>query len=174
MSDGRRLDGAAPLELIENHISVTMPQRGILSDGMVGDGHVAVRLFRGVFGGGHAVDGFLHESDIFFTAERFCFGLAAHGIEPADLVGVAFDEAGVGGEGWIEFDEGAVHHGKHAGGGFKSFDGADLLAGLDGAACGHGEAGFDQFAQHPGGELGKADAPHLGVFGAGAHPIVGP
>ena len=72
------------------------------------DGAGAVRLFHGVFGGGHAVDGFLHESDIFFTAKRFCFGLATHGIQPADFVGVAFDEAGVGGEGGIEFDEGAV------------------------------------------------------------------
>jgi hypothetical protein len=36
-----------------------------------------------------------------------------------------------------------VHHGKHAGGGFESFDGADFLAGLDRAACGHGEAGLD-------------------------------
>ena len=99
------------------------------------------------------------QGDVAVGVERIVLGAAAHGVEPADFIRIAFDQAGVGDQRGIQAFEGAVHHGKDAGRGLESLDGADLLTGFDRAAMGHGKTRLHQFAEHAGGELGEPDAP---------------
>ena len=134
-------------------------------------GRGACRLFYGVFLFGHAGDGGIEEGDVGVDVEGVGGRVAVDGVEPAVEVGVAADETGVGGEGWVGACEVAVHDAEDIAGGFEALDVADVHALGDGVADGWIEDEVDEFAEHAGGEFGEADLPERVIDLP--HPVMG-
>ena len=85
--------------------------------------------------------------------------LTAGGVKPASLVGVGMGQAGFTGQQRIAGAEGPVDDGEQITDSLEALDRAKPAAGADGLAGFYFEHHFDEFAEHAGGELRKANPP---------------